>query len=426
MRSIRWFSPPENLRERFLFCLGGKPYACWLDSNQNTEDAYAVYDFMAGAADEHAFICTEPLIWKNLRDKNLFGGLSYPLLQTSEPVSVQLRPALIEWPELFFFEPSVRIWKNTGSECVVIEAEHPEEIQRMLESCNPTEIRGSVRYAEEPVSGISPEAYKEKVEMLRNYIFEGDVYEANLSRNIFLKAEILYPEDLFSSWIQISPVPFSAYFKWKDRYVFSASPERFLAHRSGTLISQPIKGTAPRSQNPQEDQRNGIELQQSEKNRAENLMIVDLVRNDLNRSCVPGTVEVPELCGLHAFPWVYHLISTIQGQRRAQVSPQEAILHAFPPGSMTGAPKVRAMEIIHELEPEGRGLFAGSLGYMQAEGDFDFNVIIRSLIYHSERKILSYHAGGAVTIDSDAQEEYAETIAKSQGFLQWLNSVHRK
>jgi para-aminobenzoate synthetase component 1 len=209
--------------------------------------------------------------------------------------------------------------------------------------------------------------------------------------------------------------PFSAMFNWGDKYLMSASPERFLKKKGNKIISQPMKGTAPRSANPAEDSEYRERLRTSEKDRAENVMIVDLVRNDLARSCKPGSVQVDELFGIYTFPQVHQMVSVVSGELQNDMHPVDVIKHAFPMGSMTGAPKVMAMRLIEEMEESRRGMYAGSIGYFTPDMDFDFNVVIRSILYNDTTKYISIHSGGAIVFDSDPEEEYKECLIKVKG-----------
>jgi para-aminobenzoate synthetase component 1 len=419
MKTLRWYSPPENLRDRFLIAGRSFPYLAWLDSNLDESDTYGQFEFLAGWG---RVVCADlEATWPTSQFR--FGGFSYPFLNQTEPIGIPLRPARIDLPECFFFDAEVLLYQNRGSDYVLIQAANPESIQSLLAETQVSEFP-QIQLFSSIHSGISKDDYEQKVNQLKDLIREGEVYEANLSRSIYFEGSCQNPSLLFSSWIANSPVPFSAFLKWQEVYVFSASPERFLACQGNQLISQPIKGTAKRfPEDEGADAASKESLQNSEKDKAENVMIVDLVRNDLNKSCVPGSVRVPELFGLHRFPWVYHLVSTVTGELRADISRLQALKNAFPPGSMTGAPKVSAMKIIETLEPEGRGLFAGCLGYIAPNGDFDFNVVIRTLIYDHSKQLFSYHAGGAVTIDSEAEAEYQETIHKSANLLSWLQQI---
>jgi para-aminobenzoate synthetase component 1 len=350
----------------------------------------------------------------------LLGAVTYAALQMTEPIGVELKPDVIALPPFSFFSPEGYILKYSATSEVWVFAPQPQDWINALLSIQPETLHASVEVISPAVSGLSKQAYLQRIQTLQQHILDGDVYEANLSRNIRLQAKVNAPGLLFPQWLQWSEVPFAAYVRMQEVYIYSASPERFLAYREGLCISQPIKGTAPRSADPEKDAALSAALLSSEKDRAENLMIVDLVRNDLNRTCKPGSVIVSELCGLHSFPLVHHLISTISGELKPEYPPFESFLHAFPPGSMTGAPKVRAMQIINELEPEGRGIFAGAIGYIESNTHFDFNVVIRTLVYDASREIMSYHAGGAITIDSDPEEEYAETLSKAKGLFRFL------
>ncbi|MEO1452115.1 MAG: anthranilate synthase component I family protein, partial [Bacteroidota bacterium] len=246
------------------------------------------------------------------------------------------------------------------------------------------------------------------------HIKAGDFYEINLAQAFVAEDVSITPQAVFKRLMEISPVPFGAYIRFGEKHLICASPERFLQRQGNTLRSQPIKGTAPRSQDPQEDELHATYLRESLKERAENVMIVDLTRNDLNRSCDPFSVQVPHLFEIQAFPQVYQMVSTVEGQKRPEVSNADIWANTFPPGSMTGAPKVKTMEMIDYYEPIARGVYAGSAGYIKPNGDFDWNVIIRSLVYDAETKRLCYHVGGAITYDSDPAAEYAETLLKAK------------
>jgi para-aminobenzoate synthetase component 1 len=220
----------------------------------------------------------------------------------------------------------------------------------------------------------------------------------------------------------LSKAPFSCYFKFDGKYLLSASPERFLKKQGSKLISMPIKGTARRGKNIEDDLALRRKLLADQKERSENVMIVDLVRNDLSRSSVEGSVKVEELFGIKTFPQVHQMVSTITGVLRDDVHFVDAIRNAFPMGSMTGAPKVRAMELIEQYEKSKRGLYSGAVGYITPEGDFDFNVVIRSLLYNSLNHYLSFHVGSAIVFDSAPEKEYEECLLKAKALIQVLKS----
>jgi para-aminobenzoate synthetase component 1 len=220
-----------------------------------------------------------------------------------------------------------------------------------------------------------------------------------------------------------SPNPFSAWYRVNDRSLFCASPERFLQKKGNTLLSQPIKGTAPRvPSDPAADRLQSQSLYHSRKDRAENVMVVDLVRNDLSKICIPGTVRVTELYGIYAFPQVYQMISTVAGEIKPNVDWTDAVKATFPMGSMTGAPKNSVLRLIRRYERSRRGLFSGAVGYIDPAGDFDFNVVIRSLLYNGEKGYLSYQVGSGITWYSDPAAEYEECLLKAEGIRKAFTS----
>lgn len=265
---------------------------------------------------------------------------------------------------------------------------------------------------------VSKAEYIEKIQQIQALITEGEVYEMNFCVEFYAENVEIDPLTTFKKLIGISPTPFSCLVKEDDKWLICASPERFLKNTKGKLQSEPIKGTARRSTEIDEDIRMRDELYNSEKERAENLMIVDLVRNDLAKVCQAGSVHVDELFGIYSFKQVHQMISTISGQSKENTNTAAILKATFPMGSMTGAPKIRAMQLIEELENTRRGIFSGSVGYLAENGDFDFNVVIRSLMYHQTQKYLSYQVGSAITIDSDPEKEYEECLLKAKAILQ--------
>jgi para-aminobenzoate synthetase component 1 len=261
---------------------------------------------------------------------------------------------------------------------------------------------------------LTKEEYVNKVNDIKAHIQAGDVYELNFCMDHVAENVEFNPVGVFSSLSGESGSPFCAYYKQGNLHVMCLSPERFLAKRGNRLYSQPMKGTSKRDDNG---------LEKDPKERAENIMITDLVRNDLSKSAKKGTVQVDELCGVYPFGSVNQMISTVSCEMAEGVTSEQAILNAFPMGSMTGAPKVRAMELIDEYEDFGRGLYSGSIGYFAPNGDFDFNVVIRSLIYDSDSKKLSCPTGSAITIQSDPEKEYDECMLKAHWIKDKLNQL---
>jgi len=262
-------------------------------------------------------------------------------------------------------------------------------------------------------SGFTRGAYLAAVDRVREYILAGDIFQANLSQR-FEAPWSGDPWEFYRMLTHVNPAPFSAYFRGEDFAVASASPERFLqVEADGRVETRPIKGTRPRGATPAEDTRLANELLASEKDRAENVMIVDLLRNDLSKVCRPGTVEVPALCALESHPTVHHLVSVVTGQLETGRTAIDLLRAAFPGGSITGAPKVRAMEVLTALEPVARGVYCGSIGWLSVTGAMDTSIAIRTVTLKDGRAC--FHAGGGIVADSDPAQEYQETLDKAAG-----------
>jgi para-aminobenzoate synthetase component I len=264
------------------------------------------------------------------------------------------------------------------------------------------------------------EDYVRAVEKARQYIIDGDIFEVNISQR-FEAETTLSPYELYLRLRKINPAPFAAYLDFGEVAVVSSSPERFLRLDGDRVETRPIKGTLRRGKTPEEDQANATELLSSLKDRAENMMIVDLERNDLGRVCQYGTVKVTELAILESYPTVFHLTSTVVGQLRPEVSRTNLLKATFPGGSITGAPKVRAMEIIDELEPTRRSIYTGNLGYLGFDGGMDLNIVIRTLLVKNGRAY--FQVGGAVVYDSDPEAEYIETLDKGRALIKALGGL---
>jgi para-aminobenzoate synthetase component 1 len=266
-------------------------------------------------------------------------------------------------------------------------------------------------------SNFSPEEYVESVSRVREYIAAGDVFQVNLSQRFQADLEIP-PYELYRILRKVNPAPFASYLNFDGVAVVSASPERFLRVQGDLVESRPIKGTKPRGRDPGEDQKLAQELTHSIKDRAENVMIVDLERNDLGRVCSYGSIKVTELAVLETFPTVFHLTSTIIGRLHRSKSDIDLLKATFPGGSITGAPKVRAMEIIDELEPTKRSVYTGSIGYLSFNGDLDIDIAIRTFIVKEGRAY--FQVGGGIIYDSDPEAEYVETLDKAKALIQAL------
>jgi len=266
--------------------------------------------------------------------------------------------------------------------------------------------------------------YLDTIKSLQGHIRRGDCYEINFCQEFYAEEIDIDPGAVFSALSRFSPNPFSAYYKNGRRYLLCASPERYLKKTGREILSQPIKGTLHRVLGDKEKDKLQIEkLLSSSKERSENVMVVDLVRNDLSRVCKVGSVRVDELFGIYTFPQVHQMVSTISGELKAGMDFTEIIRSSFPMGSMTGAPKRKVMELIERYEKSHRGLFSGAVGYITPDDDFDFNVVIRSILYNGESRYLSFPAGSAITYYSDPEAEYAECLLKANAILQVLEGA---
>ncbi len=312
----------------------------------------------------------------------------------------------------FLFSPQILLQYNNGSLVIRSATKKPDVIFREI---NNVEITTSnpVFFSETLTTIPEKNRYLETIAHLQQHIQAGDCYEINYCRMHITKASI-HPISIYLDLIEKSPAPFAALYKKEINYCISASPERYIKKEGNKIISQPIKGTAKRFPNDSiADENSRISLLNSEKERSENVMIVDLVRNDLGRVCLAGSVKVTELFGTYSFPQVHQLISTIEGELKPGTTLSDILKASFPMGSMTGAPKKKVMELINQYEPFNRGLFSGTIGYITPEGDVDFNVVIRSIFYNKSLKELHFFAGGAITINSDAAAEWEECNVKT-------------
>ncbi len=261
---------------------------------------------------------------------------------------------------------------------------------------------------------ITKAHYLATVKKLQQHILQGDCYEINFCQEFFAANAVVNPLQLYQQLIKISPNPFAALYKVNNRFCICASPERFLKKEGSKIISQPIKGTSKRDlKNAGQDDANKKLLLTSDKERSENVMVVDLVRNDLSKICAAGSVKVDELFGVYSFPQVHQMISTVSGTLTENINWIDAVKATFPMGSMTGAPKKRVMELIEQYEQTKRGLFSGAIGYINPAGNFDFNVVIRSIFYNAATQYLSFTTGGAITFYSNAKKEYEECLLKA-------------
>jgi len=347
----------------------------------------------------------------------LVGYLGYDLKNQLEKLE-SVHPDRNKFHPVYFYIPEHLIHFNSNH-VVISSFDDPDAIYKQIAqsiTTKPSEI-GTIRVT----PNVTKEQYLKTVKTIQQHIVEGDVYELNYCMEFYSEQTDCEPLSLYDQLVKFSPTPFSVFQKIEDQYLICASPERFIKKTKNKLISQPIKGTIKRGQTSEEDVILQYQLKHSEKERAENMMIVDLVRNDLAKSSMPGSVKVEEMFGVYPFKHLHQMISSISGELNKDVHLIDAIKHAFPMGSMTGAPKIMAMNLIEKYETSKRGLFSGTVGYITPDGDFDFNVVIRSIFYNAQSKVLSFQVGSAITYDSDPEQEYEECLLKAKAIQQVLN-----
>ncbi|MBN1253368.1 MAG: anthranilate synthase component I family protein [Bacteroidales bacterium] len=410
------------------------------NSNKTSNHLYSNYKLLAafGIADEISF--DNGLNFNNLKrfNKNnkdwIFGLFSYDLKNETENLKSENFDG-INFPEMYFFVPkyvldvnnkSVRIsyLDKLSSNNEIVNLFNIIVNQDVTEYGNLENIKLSENINEFSIKKrISKADYLKSIKKIKKHIKQGDIYEMNFCQEFYSKNVDIEPINAYFKLNNISPSPFSSYVKYYDKYLISVSPERFLTKNGNKIVSQPIKGTAKRGKSKIEDEKIKLDLEQNQKERAENIMIVDLVRNDLSKTAKKNSVKVEELCKIYSFEQVHQMISTISSELETEKYDEiDVIKNAFPMGSMTGAPKIRAMELIEKYEKTKRGLYSGSVGYFTPNKNFDFNVIIRSILYNDENKNLSYIVGGAITDKSIAEDEYDECLLKAKAINQTLKN----
>jgi len=403
-----------------------KPFSiyCLLDSNHYKDGHHSLDCILATGAKRqltirngHALADLQQFI--DEKPSWLFGHLGYDLKNEIWQLTSS-HPDYIQFPDLFFFEPEIVI-RLVGHE-IVIDADNPEEVFAGL--CNASAEPAQDGPANMSIQNrISRPEYITIIQQLQKHILRGDFYEINFCQEFFSTSTGIDPVNVYEKLKQASPNPFSALYRVNDSYLVCASPERFLKKEGHRILSQPIKGTGRREAgNVEADERRRSELYNSAKDRSENVMVVDLVRNDLSKICREGSVKVDELYGIYSFPQVYQMISTVSGELDDGVSFADIISATFPMGSMTGMPKRNVLKMIERYEKTRRGIFSGALGYITPTGDFDFNVVIRSILYNASLKYLSFLAGSGITFYSEPESEWEECLLKAEAITKVLSS----
>lgn len=356
------------------------------------------------------------------------GYLSYDLGRSLEKVPDQTEDDVkLPLMNMGFYDWTLEVNVDSGEAFVLsINKENPQtfaeekarEIEKFVANCS-DDIREEKAKQVEVTSDFQKEEYLEILRKTIEYIYAGDIFQANISQRFQADLNVS-PWRFYENLRKINPAPYAAYLNCGDFIIASSSPERFLKITDRTVETRPIKGTRPRGQNEQEDKALGDELMASEKDAAELAMIVDLERNDLGRSCKIGSVKVTEKRSLEKYPTVFHTVATVVGEIQDGLTVVDVIKNAFPGGSITGAPKIRAMEIIEELEKHRRGVYTGAIGYLSANKNVDLNIAIRTAVIKDE--IIYFQAGGGITADSDPESEYQETLDKIYALINAVNS----
>ena len=422
---VKDLSNPNFLKQQLLCWAQQFREVIFLDSNEYLQK-YSNYDCVL-AVDAFTSITTdyhnafEDLKQYQQTTKDwIFGYLTYDLKNDTEELQSQNFDGL-DFPDLFFFQPK-KLFLLKGNQLEI-------QYLNMCDDEIEVDFESVIKYSEATIETnkslliqqrISKEFYLDKVSKMLSYIIDGDIYEANFCMEFYAEGTI-HPVTKFQRLNEISKPPFAVYFKNNKQFLLSASPERYLKRDGELVISQPIKGTSKRFSNSIEDEISKQNLALDTKERSENIMITDLVRNDLSRTAQKGSVQVEELCGVYSFLQVHQMISTITSIVDNQITAIDILKTTYPVGSMTGSPKISAMKIIEELEETKRGLYSGTVGYFTPNGDFDFNVVIRSILYNQEKQYISFSVGSAITSKSVPEKEYEECLLKANAMLNVLN-----
>ncbi|MBI5219318.1 MAG: anthranilate synthase component I family protein [Bacteroidia bacterium] len=434
MRKSKTYPITENFKEKLLLWADTYPVCAFLDSNNfkkiNSSTAgYHTFDCIVAVDTVSEITIQNKDSFSSLKNYHeatkdwLFGFLTYDLKNEVEELHSE-NPDGIGFPAIHFFQPKF---------IIIITDDRVELLYHPLFSTD--------READDLYKNISnfipdikkfqqtawikcrftKEEYLETVYKIKQHIQHGDVYEINLCQEFFSENAFINPVSVYKKLSEVSPTPFACFYKFRNKYLLCASPERYLKKTGNTIISQPIKGTAKRGATPEEDAAIRNQLLHDEKERAENIMIVDLVRNDLSRTAQKASVHVEELCGIYSFRQVHQMISTVVSELSNRFHFTDAIRFSFPMGSMTGAPKISAMQLIEKFEKTKRGLYSGSVGYITPDGNFDFNVVIRSILFNETLHYLSFSVGGAITCKSIPEKEYEECLLKAEAIMKVLD-----
>ncbi|WP_046744667.1 aminodeoxychorismate synthase component I [Kordia zhangzhouensis] len=426
---------PQKIKQQLLLWSQQFDEIIWLDSNDyhsknSNYDAILAVEALTLLQTDYVNAFQKLQEYQQLTNDWIFGYLSYDLKNDVEKNLVSQNYDGLEFPELYFFQPKkLFLLKNNTLEVQylpMVDDELEDDLKTILSSeIDQSLFSHSASNKEERPKiklRIHKDEYYEKVTQMLAHIHRGDIYEANFCQEFYAENAEIDPLSTYIHLNSISKPPFATYIRLNNQFILSASPERYIQKKGTKVISQPIKGTAKRLKNPMEDQKIATQLQTDEKERAENIMIVDLVRNDLSKTAMKGSVKVEELCKIYSFPQVHQMISTVVSEVAETQNPIEILKTTFPMGSMTGAPKISAMQIIENLEETKRGIYSGAIGYFTPNNDFDFNVVIRTILYDKIKKYVSYSVGGAITAKSIPEKEYEECLLKAKAMREALEN----
>ena len=420
----------QKFKDRLLLWSKQFEEVIWLDSNAHNM-GYHSYEAVLAVEAEEKIVSGYENAFQELRNFQqrtkdwLFGYLSYDLKNGPEQLSSGNLDG-VHFPDMCFFRPRRLILLKDGMAefCYLNNKAIDGDFQHIMSQ--PVSALSEVTEGEVSPPRIKLRIFKDEyfrqIKRMLAHIHRGDIYEANFCQEFYAEDTRIDAYRTYQKLNRISTPPFAAFLQMDEKYLLCASPERYLRKQGDKVISQPIKGTARRSADPAEDEMLKQELQRNVKERAENIMIVDLVRNDLSKSALKGSVRVEEMCAVYTFKQLHQMISTVSALISKDKNPVEIIEETFPMGSMTGAPKVSAMKIIEDLEATKRGLYSGAVGYFSPEGDFDFNVVIRSILYNAKDSYVSYSVGSAITAKASPDKEYDECLLKAKAMREVLEN----
>lgn len=424
------FQPDSILSSIIYWANCHFPLVCVLNSNTEsyTKNHKKSFDTIIAAGSENELLSGPSGSFDRLKfflkkqhsaslEKPLFGFFSYDLKNELENLSSSGADG-IEMPLMHFFAPE-HIFTIKGNELTAETTDAGLNLEKIISDSPPSSL---ITDAVNLTPRISRRNYIDTVNRIREHIFRGDVYELNYCQEFYAENAEINPTEVYLKLNELSPMPFSCYYKFRDKYLLCSSPERYLKKNGNKIISQPIKGTIRRGENENEDLLMVKKLLDDKKELSENVMIVDLVRNDLSHIAKAGTVKVEELFGVYSFRHLHQMISTISCELDEKHHFIDAIKNTFPMGSMTGAPKVKAMELIEKFEATKRGLFSGAVGYITPGGNFDFNVVIRSILYNKKNSYVSAMAGSAITAECSPEKEYEECLLKAAPMFRALGT----